>query len=243
MMDWPFLRDTFIVLLEKVPLTLNLAFMSLGMGGGLGMILAFMRLSGNKVAAALASTYLFVLRGTPLLVQIFLIYYGLGQFRQVLEGLHLWGFFREPYWCAILALTLNTAAYASEIFRGGVLSVPHQAIEAARSCGMSGFVLVRRIVAPLALRNALPAYSNEFILMIKATSLASIITLMEVTGTAAKLIAETFRTIEIFVVAGFIYLSINFVVTRVFMAIEWRLSRHRRNAAKIVTTKVGVVHA
>ena len=242
-MDWPFLRDTFIVLLEKVPLTLNLAFMSLGMGAVLGMILAFMRLSRSKIAAALASTYLFVLRGTPLLVQIFLIYYGLGQFRHLLEGLHLWGFFRDPYWCAILALTLNTAAYASEIFRGGVLSVPHQAIEAARSCGMSGFLLVRRIVAPLALRNALPAYSNEFILMIKATSLASIITLMEVTGTAAKLIAETFRTIEIFVVAGFIYLSINFVLTRMFMAIEWRLSRHRRKAVETVTTEVGVIHA
>jgi len=242
-MDWPFLRDTFIVLLEKVPLTLNLAFMSLGMGAVLGMILAFMRLSRSKIAAALASTYLFVLRGTPLLVQIFLIYYGLGQFRHLLEGLHLWGFFRDPYWCAILALTLNTAAYASEIFRGGVLSVPFQAIEAARSCGMSGFLLVRRIVAPLALRNALPAYSNEFILMIKATSLASIITLMEVTGTAAKLIAETFRTIEIFVVAGFIYLSINFVLTRMFMAIEWRLSRHRRKAVETVTTEVGVIHA
>ena len=242
-MDWPFLRDTFIVLLEKVPLTLNLAFMSLGMGAVLGMILAFMRLSRSKIAAALASTYLFVLRGTPLLVQIFLIYYGLGQFRHLLEGLHLWGFFRDPYWCAILALTLNTAAYASEIFRGGVLSVPFQAIEAARSCGMSGFLLVRRIVAPLALRNALPAYSNEFILMIKATSLASIITLMEVTGTAAKLIAETFRTIEIFVVAGFIYLSINFVLTRMFMAIEWHLSRHRRKAVETVTTEVGVIHA
>jgi octopine/nopaline transport system permease protein len=140
-------------------------------------------------------------------------------------------------------LTLNTAAYASEIFRGGVLSVPHQAIEAARAFGMSGLLLVRRIVAPLALRNALPAYSNEFILMIKATSLASIITLLEVTGTAAHLIAETFRTIEIFAVAGFIYLSINFILTRIFMAIEWRLSRHHRKAAKIVAPEVEVTHA
>jgi octopine/nopaline transport system permease protein len=89
-MDWPFLRDTFLLLLEKVPLTLNLAFMSLGMGAILGAILAFMRLSGSKIAAAIASAYLFVLRGTPLLVQIFLIYYGLGQFRHVLEAAHLW---------------------------------------------------------------------------------------------------------------------------------------------------------
>lgn len=230
-MDWPFVRETFLVLVARVPLTLSLALSSLAMGAVLGTVLALLRLSRSKVAIAFGDMYLFLFRGTPLLVQIFLIYYGLGQFRRTLEALHLWGFFRDPYWCAVLALTLNTAAYASEIFRGGVLSVPHQAIEAARSCGMSGFLLVRRIVAPLALRNALPAYSNEFILMIKATSLASIITVMEITGVAAKLISETFRTIEIFVIAGFIYLSINFLLTRVFMAIEWRLTRHLRAVA------------
>lgn len=227
-MDWPFLLETFLTLLQRVPLTLSLAFSSLAMGAVLGTVLALLRLSKSKVAVTFGDTYLFLFRGTPLLIQIFLIYYGLGQFRRTFEALGAWGFFRDPYWCAVLALTLNTAAYASEIFRGGVLSVPHQAIEAARSCGMSGFLLVRRIIAPLAVRNALPAYSNEFILMMKATSLASIITLMEITGTAAKLISETFRTIEIFVVAGFIYLSINFVLTRAFMAIEWRLTRHHR---------------
>ena len=227
-MDWPFLLDTFRELVQHLPLTLQLAFSSLAMGAVLGTVLAVMRLSKSKSSRAIGDTYLFLFRGTPLLVQIFLIYYGLGQFRKTFEAIDLWWFFRDPYWCAILALTLNTAAYASEIFRGGVLSVPHHAVEAARSCGMSGLLLVRRIILPLAVRNALPAYSNEFILMIKATSLASIITVMEITGTAAKLISETFRTIEIFVVAGFIYLSINFIVTRAFMVLEWRLTRHHR---------------
>ena len=231
-MDWPFLLDTFRELVQHLPLTLKLALSSLAMGAVLGTVLAIMRLSRNRLARAVGDAYLFMFRGTPLLIQIFLLYYGLGQFRKAFESIDLWWFFRDPYWCAILALTLNTAAYASEIFRGGVMAVPHQAVEAARSCGMSGLLLVRRIVFPLAVRNALPAYSNEFLLMIKATSLASIITVMEVTGTAAKLIAETFRTIEIFAVAGFIYLSLNFIATRAFLLVEWRLTRHHRDATQ-----------
>ena len=228
-MDWPFLFDTFRELVQHVPLTLQLAFSSLGMGAVWGAVLAAMRLSHSGIARRLGDLYLFLFRGTPLLIQMFLIYYGLGQFRSSLEAWGVWWFFRDPYWCAILALTLNTAAYASEIFRGGVLSVPYQSVEAARACGMSGLLLVRRIIVPLAVRNALPAYSNEFILMIKATSLVSIITIMEITGTAAKLISETFRTIEIFAVAGTIYLSINFLVSRAFMLIEWRLTREHRD--------------
>jgi len=231
-MDWPFLLDTFRELVQHLPLTLKLAFSSLAMGAVLGTMLAIMRLSRNTLVRTAGDAYLVLFRGTPLLIQIFLIYYGLGQFRKAFESVDLWWFFRDPYWCAILALTLNTAAYASEIFRGGVMAVPHQAVEAARSCGMSGLLLVRRIVLPLAVRNALPAYSNEFLLMIKATSLASIITVMEVTGTAAKMIAETFRTIEIFAVAGFIYLALNFLATRAFMLVEWHLMRHQRDVTE-----------
>jgi octopine/nopaline transport system permease protein len=161
-------------------------------------------------------------------VQIFLIYYGLGQFRPTLEWLGLWTFLREPYWCAILALTLNTAAYSGEIIRGGLQAVPANQVEAARACGMSRSLLFRRIVFPIALRQALPAYGNEIILMVKATSLASIITMMELTGIAHKLISQTFRAVEIFVVAGAIYLLLNFAVTRVIMALEWWLSPHLR---------------
>ena len=172
---------------------------------------------------------MFVFRGTPLLVQIFLIYYGLGQFPEV-RASFLWPFLREAFWCALLALTLNTAAYGSEIIRGGLASVPLGQVEAGKAAGMSGFLLFRRIIAPIAIRQALPAYSNEVILMVKATSLASIITLMEVTGIAQKLIAQTFRAIEIFIVAGLIYLVSNRVITRVLLFIEYRLSPHLRDA-------------
>ena len=232
-MDVGFIRDTFLALLAGLPLTLNLAFGSIACGAVLAILLAMMRLSRIAVLDWPARAFVFVFRGTPLLVQIFLIYYGLGQFRPALQEWGLWTFFREPYWCAVLALTLNTAAYASEIMRGGLQAVPHAQVEAARACGMSGFLLFRRIVFPIAVRQALPAYGSEIILMVKATSLASIITMMEVTGIAQKLISQTFRAVEIFIVAGAIYLLLNFLVTRVIYAIEWWLSPHLRRPPSI----------
>ena len=227
-MDFVFMKDTFLSLLSGVPLTLNLAFTSVALGAVLAMVLALMRMSGYRALDWPAQAYVFVFRGTPLLVQIFLIYYGLGQFRPTLQEWGLWTFFREPYWCAILAFTLNTAAYASEIIRGGLQAVPHNQVEAARACGMSRLLLFRRIIFPIAVRQALPAYGSELILMVKATSLASVITMMELTGIAHKLISQTFRVIEVFVVAGLIYLILNFIITRIIMAIEWRLSPHLR---------------
>ena len=232
-MDFAFMQETFWRLLEGVPLTLNLASMSVACGAVFAMLLALMRMSGNPLLDRAARAYVFVFRGTPLLVQIFLIYYGLGQFRPTLEAWGLWTFFREPYWCAILALTLNTAAYAGEIFRGGLQAVPANQVEAARACGMSRFLLFRRIIFPIAVRQALPAYGNEIILMVKATSLASIITMMELTGIAHKLISQTFRAVEIFIVAGAIYLVLNFIVTRAIMALEWWLSPHLRRPPAI----------
>jgi octopine/nopaline transport system permease protein len=188
-----------------------------------------MRLSGNRALDYAARSYVFVFRGTPLLVQIFLIYYGLGQFPEVRQSF-LWPFLREPYWCALLALTLNTAAYSSEIIRGGILSVPFGQIEAARACGMSRSLIFRRIVVPQGLIVALPAYGNEIILMTRSTALASVITLMEVTGIASKLISETFRAVEVFVCAGAIYLLLNFAISRAIALLERRLSPQLRAA-------------
>lgn len=227
-MDLAFMWDTFLTLMDGVPLTLNLASMALALGGVFGLLLALMRISGLKALDWPAQAYVFVFRGTPLLVQIFLIYYGLGQFRPTLQDWGLWAFFREPYWCAVLALALNTAAYFSEVVRGGLQSVPFHQVEAARACGMSGFLLFRRIVFPIAVRQALPATGSEIILTVKATSLASIITMMEITGLAAKLISQTYRAVEIFIVAGIIYLILNFIITRILMAVEWWLSPHLR---------------
>lgn len=231
-MDLAFMGETLLALLGGLPLTLRLAGSAVVCGGLLALLLAAMRLSGSRLLAAPAHAFVFVFRGTPLLVQIFLIYYGLGQFRPTLQAWGLWWFFREAYWCALLALALNTAAYSGEIVRGAVLSVPAGQVEAARACGMGLLTRVRRIVGPIALRQALPGYSNEIVSMVKATSLASVITLAEVTFIAQKLISQTFRAIEIFVCAGAIYLVINLVVTRLLVLLEFRLSPHLREAPR-----------
>ncbi|MBL8702510.1 MAG: ABC transporter permease [Alphaproteobacteria bacterium] len=231
-MDPTFMGETLLRLVDGVPLLLKLVSVSLGLGFIVAVLVAFARLSRVAPLRGLAWSYVFLFRGTPLLVQIFLIYYGLGQFPGVRESF-LWPFLRQPYWCAILALTLNTGAYGGEILRGGIQSVPAGQIEAARACGMSGLLLLRRIVLPIALRQALPAYGNEMILMVKATSLASTVTLMEVTGIAHRIISDTYRAIEVFVVAGSIYLLLNFVLTRAVRWLEWRLSPHLREAPSV----------
>jgi octopine/nopaline transport system permease protein len=228
--DFAFLRETMLLLLSGVPLLLQLAFYSIAAGAVLAVLLALMRLSGNPVLDYSARGYVFVFRGTPLLVQIFLIYYGLGQFPEIRQSL-VWPFLRQPYWCALLALTLNTAAYSSEIIRGGILSVPFGQIEAARACGMSRSLIFRRITVPLGLRVALPAYGNEIILMTRSTALASVITLMEVTGIASKIISETFRAVEVFICAGAIYLILNFAISRGIALLERRLSPQAREQA------------
>lgn len=222
-MDLAFLGQTFVTLLGGVPLLIQLTVISVSVGAVLAVLLALMRLSGNPLLDYPARGYVFVFRGTPLLVQIFLIYYGLGQFPEIRQSI-AWPFLRQPYWCGILALTLNTAAYAAEIIRGGILSVPFGQIEAARACGMSRGLIFRRIILPQGLRTALPAYGNEIILMTRATALTSVITLMEVTGLASKLVSETFRAIEVFVCAGAIYLIINFLISRAVALAERRLS-------------------
>lgn len=217
-------------LLEGVPVTLRLVGSGLLLGLVLATAVAAMRLSRGLLLPGLASAYVFVFRGTPLLVQIFLIYYGLGQFEAVRQSF-LWPVLREASWCAILALTLNTAAYTSEIIRGGVQAVPHGQIEAARALGMGRWLVLRRVIAPIAVRQALPAYGNEIILMVKASSLASTVTILEITGIARRLISQTYAVFEIFIVAGAIYLLMNLLISRVIRLVEWRLTPHLRRAS------------
>lgn len=210
-----------------IPMTLLLVGASLAVGIVLAVGTALARLSINPLLSQPARFYVFVFRGTPLLVQIFLIYYGLGQFETVRDSI-LWPVLRQPVWCAVLALALNTGAYTAEIVRGGIQSVPWGQIEAARAAGMSRLLLYRRIVAPIAIRQALPAYGNEVILMVKASSLASTVTILEVTGIARAIISRTFAPVEIFIVAGAIYLAINFLVARAIRQAEWRLTPELR---------------
>ncbi|MBP1848940.1 ABC transporter permease [Rhizobium halophytocola] len=237
-MNLPFMWATFLELIAAVPKTLELAAASICLGAVLALLLALCRVSGIAVLDWLARTYVFVFRGTPLLVQIFLIYYGMGQFPAVRHSV-FWVVLRDPQWCAIIALMMNTAAYSSEIIRGGLLSVPQGQVEAARACGMSRPLAFRRIILPLAIRQALPAYSNEMISMVKATSLASIITIMEVTGVAARIISESYRAIEVFVVAGLIYLALNFILTQAVALIEYRLSGHLRPRQSSRPSRIG----
>ena len=228
-MNFELMIETFPKLLSGLNLTIQLVTISLFLGFCLAIGLALLRLSNNTFLSFFAKTYVFYFRGTPLLVQIFLIYYGIAQF-EIIRETFVWSFFKEAYWCGILALTLNTCAYSSEIIRGGIQSVPFGQIESAKSVGMSRFLLYRRIILPIAFRQALPAYGNEIILMVKATSLVSTITLMEVTGIARLIIAKTFSPVEIFIVAGLIYLIINFIVTRLVNFCEIKLTPYLRHA-------------
>lgn len=225
-MDVGFLVDTLSQLARGVPLTLQLAATSVSLGFILALALALALQTRRPSIVWPIRGYVAAFRGTPLLVQIFLIYYGLGQFRPTLQTLGLWGFFRSPFWCAILALTLNTAAYGTEIIRGGLQSVPHGQIEAGRACGMSRWLTYRRVILPIALRQALPSYGNEIILMIKGTSLTSIITLLEITGIAQQIISQTYRAVEVFACAGAIYLAMNYLVAQLLVVLEHRLSPH-----------------
>jgi octopine/nopaline transport system permease protein len=226
-MDFDLMVESIRPILGGARMTVLLVTVSMAMGFVLAILTALIRRSRLAWLSRPADLYVFVIRGTPLLVQLFLIYYGLGQFALVRESF-LWPVLQKPFWCAIIALTINTTAYGSEIIRGGLESVSWGEVEAARSIGMSGFLLFRRIIFPIAIRQALPAYGNEVILMVKATSLASTITIMEMTGVANVIMAENYRPLEAFIVAGSFYLLINFIMSRIIQVIEWKLSGHLR---------------
>lgn len=218
------MKEAFPKLLGGVPETLALVAVSLAIGFVLAVGVAQLRLSKNATGAWAARAFIYVFRSTPLLVQIYLIYYGSGQFRPLLQDIGLWPFFREAWFCAILALSLNTGAYTAEIIRGGIQSVSLGEIEAGRAVGMGPFTLFRRIIFPIAIRQALPAYGNEVILIVKSSSLAGTITILEITGIAKKIIAATYAPVEVFIIAGSLYLAINFIVTRIIEYTERRLS-------------------
>ncbi|MGB1238953.1 MAG: ABC transporter permease [Pseudomonadales bacterium] len=222
-MDWEIFAESVPAILSAVPTTLSLVGISLFFGFFLAVAVALSRLSENFALNKVAYLFVYLFRSTPLLIQIFLIYYGSGQFRAELESVGLWQFFKEPWFCAILALTLNTAAYTSEIIRGGILSVPAGLVEAGKVCGMNTLQRFKRIVFPLAMRQALPGYGNEVILMVKSTSLVSTITIMDMTGAYKEIASEYFSPFEPIIVAGSIYLALNFIVTRMIAYAEQRM--------------------
>ncbi len=228
-MDFEIIIRSLPRLLEGAVLTVEITALSIGIGLCLAIPLAVMYLSRNPLVSMPVRAYVFYFRGTPLLVQIFLIYYGSGQFRDPLEAAGLWFFFREAYFCAVLSLTLNTAAYTAYIMRGAIQNVPFGEVEAARACGMSGALLYRRIILPKAFRLALPAYSNEVVFLFQATSLISIITLLDLTGVARIIVARSFAVYEIYITAGILYLIVTYGILFIFKKVEHRLSGHLRD--------------
>ena len=226
-MDLEFIATTFWRLLSALPLTLEVWALSIFFGGFIAMGVTWMRVSGKWPLVALARGYIYVFRGSPLLVQLFVIYYGLSSF-PFIRASFLWPFLRDAFDCAVLSLALCTGAYTSEIFRGALAAVPNGQIEAARACGMSGLLLFRRVIFPIALRQALPAYSTEVISMTKATALVSLVTLWDVMSVALKIRNDTLVTYTPLLVAGAIYFVVNFVIARAFVALEYALSPHLR---------------
>ena len=222
-MDFDLMINSFPKLLNATLITLKLLSASLFFGLFIGLLFAILRLNKDSIINKFAYGYSYVFRGTPLLVQIFIIYFGLGQI-EYLRSTILWVILKEPYWCAIIAFALNTGAYTSEILRSAFQTIKPGYIEAGKSLGISSKIIFYKIQIPIAIRQSLPAYGNEIILMLKGTSLASTVTLMDLTGVAKYIISTTFKPIEVFIVAGSIYLFMTFLVHTTIKYLERKFS-------------------
>ena len=222
-MDLELMINSLPKLLSAAVITLKLLSVSLIIGLFIGLFFAILRLNKNIFINRFAYGYSYVFRGTPLLVQIFIIYFGLGQI-EYLRSTVLWVILKEPYWCAIIAFALNTGAYTSEILRSAFQTIKPGIIEAGKSLGISNKVIFYKIQIPIAIRQSLPAYGNEIILMMKGTSLASTVTIMDLTGVAKYIISTTFKPIEVFIVAGGIYLFMTFIIHNVIKYLEKKYS-------------------
>ena len=222
-MDLELMINSFPKLLNAAGITLKLLSVSLIVGLLIGLFFAILRLNKNIFINRFAYGYSYVFRGTPLLVQIFIIYFGLGQI-EYLRSTFLWIILKEPYWCAIIAFALNTGAYTSEILRSAFQTIKPGIIEAGKSLGISNKIIFYKIQIQIAIRQSLPAYGNEIILMMKGTSLASTVTLMDLTGVAKYIISTTFKPVEVFIVAGGIYLFMTFIIHNVIKFLEKKYS-------------------
>ena len=218
-MDLELMINSFPKLLNASVITIKLLSLSLFFGLFIGLFFAVMRMSKNNIINKFAYGYSYLFRGTPLLVQIFIIYFGFGQI-EFIRNSFLWIILKEPYWCAIIAFALNTGAYTSEILRSAFQTIKKGYIEAGKSLGISSKIIFYKIKIPIAIRQSLPAYGNEIILMLKGTSLASTVTLMDLTGVAKYIISTTFKPIEVFIVAGSIYLFMTFIIHNLIKFLE-----------------------
>lgn len=211
---------------EGILTTLALLFSSLAVGAVLALVFALLLTGPWRTARWLVGTYTYVIRGTPLLIQVYLIYYGLGQLEWIQarwDSVWPWTHFKDPFFCALLAFSLNTAGYTAEMLAGAIRETNAGEIEAAQAYGMSRFQVMLRVVLPSAMRRTLPAYSNEVVMMLQATSLASAVPdLLDVTNAASRIYAQYYLPFQAFLAAGAIYLVASFVLIGIFRLAEQR---------------------
>ena len=218
-MDIQVIIDNLPQYFEGLWITVTLVVESLILGLCLAIPIALLATSRNRWVAVLPKAFIYFFRGTPLLVQMFLIYHGMGQFEVIRESF-LWIILKEAYACALIAFALNTAGYTGEILRGTIEQTAFGEVEAAKSCGMSKDMIYRRIILPSTFRRALPAYGNEVIFMLHGSALAGIITIVDLFGAAKIVNARNFVPFESFITAGMIYLIVTFLIVWLFKRAE-----------------------
>ena len=227
-MDFAVITDNLPLYLSGLRVTIELLILSLICGLLLAVPVGVAAASNLILVNALPRGFIYFMRGTPLLTQVFLIYYGFAQFDFLRESF-LWAVFKEAYWCALIAFSLNTAGYTAEIIRGSIKQTPAGEIEAARACGMSPATMLRRIILPSAFRRSLPAYGNEVIFMLHGTVIAGVITLVDLFGAAKIVNSRYFVPFESFIAAGFFYLCLTFMIVYLFKLAERKWHAHLRS--------------
>lgn len=232
-MDFTPIFENFHLYLDGLVVTVQLVFWALAAGLALAIPLAILRMSSNPLANGPVWAFTYFFRGTPLLVQMFLLYYGLGQMQFMIELSQSLTFLKDAYWYALIAFTLNTCAYTTEIIRGAIAGTPYGEIEAARACGMSPLQTYRRVILPSAFRRALPAYSNEVIFMLHGSALASVITIIDLTGAARIVASRYYNPFEAFIAVGVLYFCITFALVGGFKLLEQHWFAHLRPRAEV----------
>lgn len=227
-MDFAVIIDNLPLYLSGLRVTVELLILSLICGLALAIPLGVAAASERVSVNAFPRAFIYCMRGTPLLVQVFLIYHGFAQFDFLRESF-LWVVFKQAYWCALIAFSMNTAGYTAEIIRGTIKQTPAGEIEAARACGMSAATVLRRIILPSTFRRALPAYSNEVIFMLHGTVIAGVITIVDLFGAAKIVNSRHFVPFESFIAAGFFYLCLTFMIVYLFKQVEKKWHAHLRS--------------
>lgn len=210
---------------DGLAVTLQLVVVSVSLGFGLGLALALARLFGGRILSGFAHAVMTFFRGTPLLCQVFLVYYGAGQFRPFLQDIGLWALFRDAFFCAAFTFTLNTGAYQAEILRGAIASLPKGQWEGAAALGLGRAATVLRVVLPQALMVALRPLGNEVVIMVKSSSVASLVTVFDLMGTTRFAFARSFD-LSVYLFAAVLYLVVVELIRRLWELMEQRLTRH-----------------